>query len=84
MHPEARGREHEVRDPCAAVGGPVESERFVVRNERHVRRTEEAEVLASLLCGGRTITASDSDGVVELKPAFATPGQRSSQLLAWP
>src|SRR5688572_4019102 len=59
----ARG-EHEVGDPGTAVDRAVDAELRVGRDDRDVRRAEEAEILESLPLRAGAITALDADRLV--------------------
>jgi len=63
--------EHEVSHIGAAIDRAIGAERLVGRDQRHMRRAEEAEILARLAGIGRLVAPRDADRVVKGKAAFA-------------
>src|SRR5262249_22097411 len=77
------GSEEEGPDIGAAIDRAIDAERLVRRDDRDVRRAEEAIVLERLAGAGRAVAAGGAaGGVVELEAAFAATGQVDAAIFA--
>jgi len=73
VYPQRPGSVHEVADVSTAVHRTVNAQRFVRRDDCHMWRTEEPEVLEHLPAIRRLVSALDAECVVELEAALLPP-----------
>ena len=83
IHTEAARREHETVDEQPAVHAAVEAQCFLRRQQRHVGRAEETEVLQHLFHGAQLVFARHADRFVELHTTNLAAFLVDAGVLGW-